>query len=55
MLSARPESGSNYVIGVFAFGDLPFRRAAASMQLFAQEVMPAFASRVEVEVEVSQR
>ena len=42
------ESGINYVIGVFAFGDLPFQRVATSMHLFAQEVMPAFASRVEV-------
>jgi alkanesulfonate monooxygenase SsuD/methylene tetrahydromethanopterin reductase-like flavin-dependent oxidoreductase (luciferase family) len=42
------ESGINYFIGVFAFGNLPFTRVAASMRMFAGEVMPALVNRVEV-------
>ncbi len=36
------ESGCNYVIGSFAWGTLPHQKALHSLQLFAQEVMPAF-------------
>ena len=36
------ESGCNYVIGSFAWGTLPHQQALRSLQLFAQEVMPAF-------------
>jgi alkanesulfonate monooxygenase SsuD/methylene tetrahydromethanopterin reductase-like flavin-dependent oxidoreductase (luciferase family) len=39
------ESGVNYILGVFAFGDLPFERVGSSMRLFAHEVIPAFANR----------
>ncbi len=42
------ESGINYVIGVFAFGDLPYTRVAESIRLFATEVMPGVALRQEV-------
>lgn len=43
------ESGINYVIGVFAFGDLPYPRVAESMRLFATEVMPGVALKQELE------
>jgi alkanesulfonate monooxygenase SsuD/methylene tetrahydromethanopterin reductase-like flavin-dependent oxidoreductase (luciferase family) len=36
------ETGTNYVIGRFAFGDIPFDRVQDSVTLFAKEVMPAF-------------
>jgi hypothetical protein len=42
------ESGINYVIGVFAFGDLPYARVAESMRLFASEAMPAVSLGQEV-------
>jgi len=35
-------SGCNYVIGSFAWGTLPHQQTLRSLQLFAQEVMPAF-------------
>jgi alkanesulfonate monooxygenase SsuD/methylene tetrahydromethanopterin reductase-like flavin-dependent oxidoreductase (luciferase family) len=35
-------SGCNYVIGSFAWGTLPHEKTLRSLQLFAQEVMPAF-------------
>lgn len=35
------ESGANYLLGRFAFGDLRFEESARSVELFAQEVMPA--------------
>jgi alkanesulfonate monooxygenase SsuD/methylene tetrahydromethanopterin reductase-like flavin-dependent oxidoreductase (luciferase family) len=34
------EAGANYFVGQFAFGDLSFGEAAASIELFAREVMP---------------
>jgi alkanesulfonate monooxygenase SsuD/methylene tetrahydromethanopterin reductase-like flavin-dependent oxidoreductase (luciferase family) len=37
-------SGANYLAGSFMFGDLPFDRARRSIELFADEVMPAFAA-----------
>ena len=40
------ESGCNYVIGSFAWGTLPHQQALRSLQLFAREVMPAFAGGV---------
>jgi alkanesulfonate monooxygenase SsuD/methylene tetrahydromethanopterin reductase-like flavin-dependent oxidoreductase (luciferase family) len=39
------ESGVNYVLGQMMFGNLAFDQAQASIRLFAQEVMPAFAAR----------
>lgn len=42
------ESGINYVIGVFAFGDLPYARVAESLRLFATEVMPTVSLQQEV-------
>ena len=35
--------GATYVAGVFAFGDLPARASARSLELFAREVVPAVA------------
>ncbi len=35
-------TGCNYFVGRFAYGDLPADRAAASLDLFAREVMPHF-------------
>ena len=35
-------SGCNYVICAFAWGTLPQNQTLRSLQLFAQEVMPAF-------------
>jgi len=35
------ESGINYLILVFSFGDLAPERAMRSMELFVAEVMPA--------------
>ena len=40
------ESGVNYVLSQMMFGDLTFEEASTSMQLFAREVMPAFAGKV---------
>jgi alkanesulfonate monooxygenase SsuD/methylene tetrahydromethanopterin reductase-like flavin-dependent oxidoreductase (luciferase family) len=36
------ESGINYVLGRFAFGDIPPERVLRSVELFSKEVMPAF-------------
>jgi alkanesulfonate monooxygenase SsuD/methylene tetrahydromethanopterin reductase-like flavin-dependent oxidoreductase (luciferase family) len=36
------ETGINYVMGRFAFGDMPLERVMNSVDLFAREVMPAF-------------
>lgn len=38
------ETGINYFLGVFAFGNLPLDRVQRSMSLFAAEVIPAFAT-----------
>lgn len=35
------DSGANYLLLVFSFGDLALDRAIRSMQLFVREVMPA--------------
>jgi alkanesulfonate monooxygenase SsuD/methylene tetrahydromethanopterin reductase-like flavin-dependent oxidoreductase (luciferase family) len=40
------ETGSNYVVGQFAFGDLTLAETLASVELFAGEVMPALAQPV---------
>ncbi len=37
------ETGINYFLGVFNFGNLPQDRVLHSLELFANEVMPAFA------------
>lgn len=39
------ESGANYFVGAFQWGDLTHEESANSMRLFAQEVMPAVAAR----------
>jgi alkanesulfonate monooxygenase SsuD/methylene tetrahydromethanopterin reductase-like flavin-dependent oxidoreductase (luciferase family) len=39
------QSGANYVIGCFAFGNLPVEQTLQSVDLFAREVMPAFSGR----------
>ena len=36
-------SGSNYLLSWFAFGDMTSAEQLASFELFAREVMPAFA------------
>ena len=38
------ESGCNYFVGRFLFGDLGLARAQRSLELFAREVMPHFSS-----------
>jgi alkanesulfonate monooxygenase SsuD/methylene tetrahydromethanopterin reductase-like flavin-dependent oxidoreductase (luciferase family) len=40
----RAEAGVNYYIGWFGFGGMPADRVERSMRLFAEKVMPAFAS-----------
>ena len=37
------ETGSNYCVGQFAFGDLSFAETLHSIELFARHVMPALA------------
>jgi alkanesulfonate monooxygenase SsuD/methylene tetrahydromethanopterin reductase-like flavin-dependent oxidoreductase (luciferase family) len=39
------ETGSNYVVGQFAFGDVALDEALRSIELFARHVMPALSSR----------
>ena len=36
-------TGANHFVGVFTFGDLPYEQTRRSVELFAKEVMPAFA------------
>ena len=36
-------SGANYLLSWFAFGDMTLAESARSVELFAREVMPAFA------------
>jgi hypothetical protein len=38
------DSGTNYLLLVFSFGDLALERSMRSMQLFVAEVMPALRS-----------
>jgi len=35
------DTGANYIVGQFAFGDLRLDECLASVALFAREVMPA--------------
>jgi hypothetical protein len=43
-ISAEIEAtGANYVLSWFAFGDMTLKESLASVELFAREVMPAFA------------
>jgi alkanesulfonate monooxygenase SsuD/methylene tetrahydromethanopterin reductase-like flavin-dependent oxidoreductase (luciferase family) len=37
-------TGANHFVGVFTFGDLSYEQTKRSVELFAREVMPAFAS-----------
>ena len=36
------ETGANYLMARFAFGNIPLDRELRSVQLFASEVLPAF-------------
>jgi hypothetical protein len=38
------ETGANYCVGQFAFGDLPLDATLESVELFRREVMPALKS-----------
>ena len=38
------ESGCNYFIGSFAWGSLPMSASERSLELFAEHVMPHYAS-----------
>jgi alkanesulfonate monooxygenase SsuD/methylene tetrahydromethanopterin reductase-like flavin-dependent oxidoreductase (luciferase family) len=40
---ALEETGTNCLIGRFGFGDIPVERVMRSVELFAAEIMPAFA------------
>lgn len=40
------ETGTNYVIGRFAFGDIPVDRVLRSVDLFVKEVVPSFRAEV---------
>ena len=42
------ETGCNYVVGQFAFGDLTRDECLRSIELFADEVMPALRANVDV-------
>jgi alkanesulfonate monooxygenase SsuD/methylene tetrahydromethanopterin reductase-like flavin-dependent oxidoreductase (luciferase family) len=42
------DTGSNYCVGQFAFGDLSLVETLRSIELFAHEVMPQLASRLQV-------
>jgi hypothetical protein len=42
------ETGSNYCVGQFAFGDLTQTETLQSIELFARHVMPVLAARVPV-------
>jgi alkanesulfonate monooxygenase SsuD/methylene tetrahydromethanopterin reductase-like flavin-dependent oxidoreductase (luciferase family) len=44
------ETGCNYVVGQFAFGDLPLADTLRSVALFTDEVMPALRQRAVAEV-----
>ncbi len=47
------ETGINYFLGVFNFGDLPKERVFASMRLFAHEVAPSLAATEPAPLSVS--
>jgi alkanesulfonate monooxygenase SsuD/methylene tetrahydromethanopterin reductase-like flavin-dependent oxidoreductase (luciferase family) len=48
-LRAQVEStGTNYIVGQFAFGDVSLAEALQSIELFARHVMPALAARMPV-------
>jgi alkanesulfonate monooxygenase SsuD/methylene tetrahydromethanopterin reductase-like flavin-dependent oxidoreductase (luciferase family) len=38
------QTGANYIVGQFAFGDLSFEECRRSITLFAERVMPALRS-----------
>jgi alkanesulfonate monooxygenase SsuD/methylene tetrahydromethanopterin reductase-like flavin-dependent oxidoreductase (luciferase family) len=40
------QTGANYIVGQFAFGDVSLAEALQSIELFAREVMPQFESHV---------
>ena len=39
------DTGSNYVVGQFVFGDISLAEAVQSLELFAREVMPELKAR----------
>jgi alkanesulfonate monooxygenase SsuD/methylene tetrahydromethanopterin reductase-like flavin-dependent oxidoreductase (luciferase family) len=39
------ETGVNYFVGRFIFGNFPYEQARRSLELFAREVMPHFQPR----------
>ena len=39
--SQMTESGANYFVGQFAFGDLTLQETMRSIELFVRDVMPA--------------
>jgi hypothetical protein len=45
LLAQAAETGVNYLVSRFAFGDLTLMESLRSATLFAQEVMPALAER----------
>jgi alkanesulfonate monooxygenase SsuD/methylene tetrahydromethanopterin reductase-like flavin-dependent oxidoreductase (luciferase family) len=45
LLRQLAESGANYCVCRFAFGDLSFDEAAHSLKLFADQIMPAMAAK----------
>jgi alkanesulfonate monooxygenase SsuD/methylene tetrahydromethanopterin reductase-like flavin-dependent oxidoreductase (luciferase family) len=47
------ETGCNYVVGQFAFGDLTLDECLTSIGLFASEVMPALRAKVNADVRES--
>jgi alkanesulfonate monooxygenase SsuD/methylene tetrahydromethanopterin reductase-like flavin-dependent oxidoreductase (luciferase family) len=50
LASQLAETGCNYVVGQFAFGDLTLEECLGSIDLFAREVMPALRAKINAEV-----
>jgi hypothetical protein len=44
------ETGCNYVVGQFAFGDLDLAECLQSIELFASEVMPKLRADADVSI-----
>ena len=47
------ETGCNYVVGQFAFGDLTLDETLRSIDLFAREVMPALRATTSARVQAA--
>ena len=39
------QTGANYVMGAFAFGNMPVEQVLSSVDLFGREVIPALSER----------